>query len=74
LDIKFNDSDFKDSAHFDYAFRPAKTILGNFKPFDGSLYTEVLKYSTLLKRAQKRNEVLINKLFSFGKASDEPPF
>ncbi|MDN3551004.1 ATP-binding protein [Mucilaginibacter aquaedulcis] len=74
LDIKFNDSDFQDSAHFDYAFRPAKRILGVFKSFQGSLYTEVLKYSTLLKRANKRNEALINKLFPPANVNDEPPF
>jgi hypothetical protein len=27
-----------------------------------SLYTEVIKYSTLLKRAKKRNEIFIKKL------------
>jgi hypothetical protein len=74
LDIKFNDSDFQDSAHFDYAFRPAKRILGVFKPYQGSLYTEVLKYSTLLKRANKRNEALINKLFPPADENDEAPF
>lgn len=74
LDIKYNDSDFQDSAHFDYAFRPAKRILGNFKDFQGSLYTEVLKYSTLLQRANKRNEALIQKLFPPSDADDEAPF
>ncbi|MFB9845489.1 ATP-binding protein [Mucilaginibacter ginsenosidivorans] len=72
LDIKFNDSDFQDSAHFDYAFRPAKRILGVFKNFQGSLYTEVLKYSTLLRRANKRNEALISKLFPSADDNDEP--
>jgi len=72
LDIKFNDSDFQDSAHFDYAFRPAKRILGVFKSFHGSLYTEVLKYSTLLNRANKRNDALISKLFPPVDDNDEP--
>lgn len=74
LDIKFKDSDFQDSAHFDYAFRPAKRILGVFKDFHGSLYTEVLKYSTLLERASKRNEVLISKLFPPKDPEDDVPF
>lgn len=75
LDIKFKDSDFLDSAHFDYAFRPAKRVLGEFKDFHGSLYTEVLKYSTLLDRASKRNEALINKLFAIkDSADDDAPF
>ena len=29
---------------------------------DGSLYTEVIKYSTLHERASKRNEIFVNKL------------
>jgi len=74
LDIKFKDSDFLDSAHFEYAFRPSKRILGEFKKFDGSLYTEVLKYSTLLKRANRRNEALINKLFPPVDLDDDLPF
>lgn len=73
LDIKFKDSDFIDSAHFEYAFRPAKRILGEFKNFNGSLYTEVLKYSTLLDRANNRNEVLISKLFP-PSVEDDVPF
>lgn len=75
-DIKFNDSDFIDATHFDYAFRPYKRIVGKYKDFEGSLYTEVLKYSTLLARAGKRNEVLINKLFDspLPDASDDAPF
>ena len=67
LDVKFTDSDFLDSAHFDYAFRPAKRILGQFKPYHGSLYTEVLKYSTLCQRADKRNATLLSKLFPSSK-------
>jgi hypothetical protein len=66
LDVKFTDSDFQDSAHFNYAFRPAKRIIGQFKPFDGSLYTEILKYSTLCERADKRNTTLVRRLFPEG--------
>jgi hypothetical protein len=72
LDIKFNDSDFINAAHFNYSFRPNKRIVGEFKNYDGSLYTEVLKYSTLLARASQRNEVLINKLFD--PTDDDVPF
>jgi len=72
LDIKFNDSDFVNAAHFNFSFRPSKRIIGEFKNFEGSLYTEVLKYSTLLERASARNKNLIDKLFE--QPDDEPPF
>jgi hypothetical protein len=70
-DVRFNDGDFKHSHHFNYVFRPAKTIVGRFKQGDGSLYTEVLKYSTLWERANKRNEVFIKKLFDMKTAEQE---
>jgi len=73
LDIKFNDSDFINAAHFDFSYRPSKRIIGEFKNFEGSLYTEVLKYSTLLNRASERNRVLIDKLFE-QPSDDDAPF
>lgn len=72
LDVRFNDSDFINAEHFNFSFRPYKRIIGEFKNFEGSLYTEVLKYSTLLERASARNKSLINKLFE--EEEDEPPF
>lgn len=61
-DVRDFDSDFKHAPHFDYVFRPSKNIVGKNGRSDGSLYTEVIKYSTLLKRAKKRNEIFIEKL------------
>jgi hypothetical protein len=61
-DVRDFDSDFKHSSHFDYVFRPAKPIVGKFGRSDGSLYMEVIKYSTLLKRAQNRNLIFLNKI------------
>lgn len=61
-DIRDFDSDFKYAYHFDYVFRPHKIIVGKNGRNDGSLYTEVIKYSTLLQRAKKRNEIFIEKL------------
>ena len=47
-------------------FRPATPIAGdifpNIKKTDGTIYTEVLKYSTLLQRARNRNEIFMKKL------------
>lgn len=74
LDLQFNDADFINAEHFNFSFRPNKRILGNFKDYDGSLYTEVIKYSTLLERASKRNEILISKLFDPSKVDDDVPF
>lgn len=61
-DVRDHDADFKHAYHFDYVFRPNKTIAGKFGRSDGALYTEVIKYSTLLKRAKRRNEIFINKI------------
>lgn len=61
-DVRDHDSDFVHSYHLDYVFRPSKAIVGKFGRNDGSLYTEVLKYSTLLERAKRRNEIFIKKL------------
>lgn len=72
LDLPFNDSDFVEAEHFDFSFRPYKRIMGKFKDFQGSLYTEVLKYSTLLERANRRNQALIEKLFN--SQDDDVPF
>lgn len=61
-DVRSADADFKHSEHFDYLFRPAKTVAGYFERADGSIYTEVLKYSTLLERASARNKIFLEKL------------
>ncbi len=61
-DVRAHDADFKHAYHFDYVFRPNKTIAGMFGRNDGALYTEVIKYSTLLERAKKRNKIFINKI------------
>ncbi|MDR1149449.1 MAG: ATP-binding protein [Spirochaetaceae bacterium] len=50
------------SPHFDYMFRPSQYVRSDKGAIVGSLYTEVIKYSTLLARAKKRNEIFIKKL------------
>jgi hypothetical protein len=52
---------FEHSYHLDYFFKPSEKVYG-FDKSDGSIYTEVIKYSTLLERARKRNDIFINKL------------
>lgn len=61
-DIQDNDADFQHAAYFDYLYRPYKRIQGKFGKEDGSLYTEIIKYSTLLERAKSRNQIFIKKL------------
>ena len=56
--------DWVKAEHFDYLFRPSQNIYDNqdFSRIIGSLYTEIIKYSTLLERAKKRNKIFIDKL------------
>ncbi len=61
-DVRGRVSRFEHSYHLDYWFRPSENVVGFDNRSDGSLYTEVIKYSTLLKRAQLRNRIFINKL------------
>ena len=60
--IRDADADFKSAYNLDYYFRPHKAVAGKFGREDGSLYTEIIKYSTLLERAKLRNAIFIEKL------------
>ena len=53
---------WEESPHFNYMFRPSQYIHSDKGAIVGSLYTEIIKYSTLLARAKKRNEIFIKKL------------
>lgn len=61
-EIQDADSDFVSSESLDFIYRPYKKITGKFGRENGSLYTEIIKFSTLLKRAQIRNQIFIDKL------------
>ena len=61
-DIEDNDSDFESAHSLDFIFRPYKRIAGKFGKSNGDLYTEIIKYSTLLERAKMRNKIFIDKL------------
>ena len=61
-DIKSHDANFQEAYHLDYLFRPHERVYGKFRTPDASLYTEVIKYSTLLERAKRRNQMFIEKL------------
>lgn len=55
-------SSYEHSYQFDYLFRPSQKVIGFDDRTDGSIYSEVIKYSTLLERAKKRNQIFINKI------------
>ena len=61
-DVRGFDSDFQYSPRFSYWFRPSKKILNFNNGSEGNIYTEVIKYSTLLERAKLRNQIFIDKL------------
>ena len=61
--IKITNPSFKSSQYLDYVFLPNSPVYGG-KRGEGTLYMEVLKYSTLLERARIRNSVFSEKLFS----------
>lgn len=55
-------SRYEHSYQFDYLYRPSENVIGFDGRSNGSIYSEVLKYSTLLERARRRNKVFIEKL------------
>lgn len=60
--IQENDSSFKQSPNLKYIFRPSYKLPGKFGRESGDLYTEIIKYSDILKRAKLRNRILMEKL------------
>lgn len=55
-------SRYEHSYQFDYLYRPSENVIGFDGRTNGAIYTEVIKYSTLLKRARQRNKIFIDKL------------
>ena len=53
---------FVESPYLDYVYIPDQKIYGGKHREKGTMYFEVLKYSSLLERAKIRNSVLINKI------------
>lgn len=56
------DPRFQLSQYMDYVFMPNANVYGGARGY-GALYMEVLKYSTLLKRAEMRNSIFSDKIF-----------
>lgn len=65
-DIRAVDGNFKYDPKFNFMYLPSTPIVYENDPTgrqDGSLYMEVISYSEILRRAEKRNEAFISKLF-----------
>lgn len=63
-DVRSADGDFKSAPNNEYLFRPFKTIIDESgQGQDGGLYMEVIKYSSLKKRAEIRNKAFSDRLF-----------
>lgn len=66
-DVRAADGRFKYDKCFNYMYLPNANIPNESDQSgnnDGSLYMEVITYSEILKRAEKRNEIFTSKLFS----------
>jgi hypothetical protein len=61
-DVRGRVSRFEHSQHLNYWFRPSEKVVDFSGRSDGSIYTEVIKYSSLLERAKLRNKIFIDKL------------
>lgn len=65
-DVRAADNDFKYDPKFNFCYRSSKSIACLWDEsggHDGSLYTEALSFSVMLKRALQRNESFKNRLF-----------
>ena len=58
------DGDFRYSKSLGYVFRPNKRLADPLNRGEASLYTEVIRYSDLLKRAQFRNKIYTDKILN----------
>ncbi len=58
------DGDFKESQDLGYLVRPHKNLPRLFNRKQGVLYTEIIKFSDLLKRACLRSKIFTDKIFN----------
>lgn len=61
-EIRDSDPYFQEAPNLGYIFKPYLPISAKFGRKDGSLYTEVIRYSDILERAQHRNQIFLDKL------------
>lgn len=62
MDVQLADGHFENAYQMDYMFKPADIVRSFSGRPNGSIYTEVIKYSTLLERARQRNRIFLEKL------------
>jgi hypothetical protein len=62
FDVRGTNHRMEVSYNFDYWFRPSENVPGFYGRSNGSIYLEVIKYSTLLNRAKERNKIFMKKL------------
>lgn len=63
-DVRGRVSRFEYSPKFNYWYTPSEKVINFSNGVDGNIYTEVIKYSTLLERAKLRNQIFIEKLMN----------
>lgn len=61
-DVRGRVSRFEYSPRFNYWFRPSEKVIDFNNGNDGNIYTEIIKFSSLLERAKLRNKMFIDKL------------
>ncbi|MDE5574623.1 MAG: hypothetical protein K2I87_02795 [Bacteroidales bacterium] len=61
-DVRGRVSRFEYAPRFGYWFCPSEKVIDFNGGNDGSIYTEIIKYSSLLDRAKLRNKIFIDKL------------
>lgn len=61
-DVRGRASHFQVSHRFGFWFCPSKDVIRFRDDYRANIYSEIIKYSSLLKRAMQRNEVFIKKL------------
>ena len=61
-EIRDSDPYFQEAPNLGYIFKPFLPVSAKFGRKDGSLYTEVIKYSDILERAKQRNRIFLDKL------------
>ena len=62
MNAKFQYPNIQSAYNLGYLFIPRESIPSIMGEQEGSLYTEIIKYSTLLDRAKKRNKIFMKKL------------
>ena len=61
-DVRGRVSSFEYSPRFNYWFKPSEKVVDFSNNNNGSIYFEIIKYSSILERAKLRNRIFIEKL------------